>query len=127
MVKFKLRKFFKPKSKKEIISNLHLFFTGITRDASKILNYQDKNATKIKKQLIQIRDLVDPFEKCLHKNNSFENIGVYLKKNWDIKKKYQIKFQQILLIKNLKMHYLMEQLAGRSWRRWRRILFILCK
>ncbi len=92
----------KPKNKKEIISNLHLFFTGITRDASKILNYQNKNATKIKKQLIQIRDLVNPFEKCLSKNNKFDNIGIYLKKNWDIKKKISNKISSNLINKQFR-------------------------
>jgi D-glycero-alpha-D-manno-heptose-7-phosphate kinase len=73
--------------KNKLISNLRIYFSGIRRDASKILKYQNNNVGKIEETLIKIRNLVEPFEKNLTKLSKLSKLGNLIKTNWELKKK----------------------------------------
>ncbi len=74
---------------KTILSNFndHLFLldTNVTRDASKILNYQQKTSKQNIPILLEILKLCDEFSISL-KSSKFKQCGLLLNENWKIKK-----------------------------------------
>ena len=65
--------------------NLLLFFTGQTRDASKILASQSKNTLSKFETLKSMRNLVPRLEKA-YLSSKFDLFGEYLHQNWLMKK-----------------------------------------
>lgn len=69
-------------------SNLLMFFTGITRSSSDILSEQKERIIKNKsnRDLHGIKKLAFDARKSIYENK-FQNLGDYLNKNWEYKKK----------------------------------------
>lgn len=65
--------------------NFLLFFTGQTRDASKILAHQSKNTLTKFETLKSMRNLVPRLEKA-YLSSKFDMFGEYLHQNWLMKK-----------------------------------------
>ena len=72
--------------KKLFFNNLLIFFTGRTRDASKILTYQKQNISNKFETLTKMRDLVDISRENFLKGN-FNEFAKNLSQNWFLKKK----------------------------------------
>jgi D-glycero-alpha-D-manno-heptose-7-phosphate kinase len=71
-------------------SNLFLFYTDKTRDASEILSSQKANTKNNLEVLKKMVDLVDIFEEDLIEEN-YDQLGRLLHKNWQYKKELSIK------------------------------------
>ena len=84
---------------KKIEDNLILFFTGIRRNSSDILKYQNKNRRNVEKILIETRNLVLPFKKLLKEKNNIDGIGEILFKSWNLKKSISNKISSIKINK----------------------------
>jgi len=76
-------------SKDELHSNIMLFYTGITRSASKILKEQDKKSKKNVGTTIdtlhEIKRIGIDTKKALEKGD-IDKLGAYLDEHWNIKK-----------------------------------------
>ncbi len=72
--------------RRRLSNNLCLFYSNITRKADIILSEQKKNTIDKKKYLDGIRDLAYETEISIL-NRDFDNIGIILRKNWELKKK----------------------------------------
>jgi len=68
-------------------SSLQLFYTGINRTSSSILNNQKKHTVKNKVVLNNMVTLVDEIKNILESQNSYLKIGELLDNNWQQKKK----------------------------------------
>jgi D-glycero-alpha-D-manno-heptose-7-phosphate kinase len=71
-------------------SNLLLFYTDKTRNASEILSSQKKNTKNKLEVLKKMVDLVDIFEEDLIEEN-YDQLGTLLHKNWQYKKELATK------------------------------------
>jgi len=74
------------KTKKELDSNLLLFYTGINRRASTILTESKQNMDNLKEHVDTLRDLSEEMAHAL-KNNDLSSFGELLNKAWMYKKK----------------------------------------
>jgi D-glycero-alpha-D-manno-heptose-7-phosphate kinase len=72
--------------RRKLGSNLLLFFTNVTRDASSILNEQNKNVKNTVEFHHKIKNLAQKSYDSLI-NLNINKIGEYLKENWEMKKK----------------------------------------
>lgn len=70
---------------RSFVSNLLLFFTGLTRSSSSILTEQKENTNINISELNVIKNLAYEGEKSILKGD-FENIGILLNENWNVKK-----------------------------------------
>jgi len=85
------------RSLRMIGSNLLLFYTGVNRSSSSILNDQKKKTQKNIDYLVKMTKLVDEFASSLVEETSFENIGKLLDQNWNEKKKLSKKISNTLI------------------------------
>jgi D-glycero-alpha-D-manno-heptose-7-phosphate kinase len=72
--------------KEEIEDRLLLFYTGIKRDASKILNTQRKNTIDKISVLKEMKDLIEPLKKVFTDGKNINGFGEILHENWKLKK-----------------------------------------
>jgi D-glycero-alpha-D-manno-heptose-7-phosphate kinase len=78
---------FKYKAKKNIESNLMLFYLKTKRDASKILESQQRETKNKLKELKQLQNLVDPIRNIFSSGVNLKNFGEILHQGWEIKRK----------------------------------------
>ena len=72
---------------KKVFENLYTFYTGVNRDASKVLKIQKKNELKNKLILLKIRNQSEElFYLLKNKEFSLKKFGEFLEKGWIIKK-----------------------------------------
>jgi len=69
----------------ELENNLLLFYTFLTRDASKVLESQIKETNNKLDVLTQMKDLVLPLSNCLKQDGRLDDFGTILNKNWILK------------------------------------------
>ena len=77
-----------PNTYKKLQQNLLMFFTGVTRNASGVLEDQTKNMVNQSEKydtIIQMTGLVDKAATCL-KNSDLSGFGKTLHDNWELKK-----------------------------------------
>ena len=72
--------------KKNLEDNLLLFYTGIKRNASSILDAQNKNSKKNTEKLIEMKNLSENLTKILLGSKTIGDFGKILHKNWLLKK-----------------------------------------
>jgi len=73
---------------KMIFDNLYTFYTGLNRDASKILSFQENRQIENVQNLLQIRDQAEELFDMIYKQNfSLKKFGKFLDNGWNIKKK----------------------------------------
>jgi D-glycero-alpha-D-manno-heptose-7-phosphate kinase len=77
---------YSPQLRKAIEGRLMLFYTGMQRDASSVLEKQ--NAVTVEKQqaLSEMADLVDPLRELFVSGGEAENFGKILHANWELKR-----------------------------------------
>ena len=76
------------KNVKMIFENLHTFYTGLNRDASKILKFQESRKKDNVKNLLKIRNQAEQlFEMLYNQKFTLKNFGEFLDTGWQIKKK----------------------------------------
>jgi D-glycero-alpha-D-manno-heptose-7-phosphate kinase len=73
-----------PSTKKDIEDNLLLFYLKSKRDASKILESQERETQNKMKELRELKDLVDPLREIFSIGN-INSFGKILDKGWKIK------------------------------------------
>ena len=71
---------------KELEDHLMLFFTGISRIASKVAEKQIKNTPKKEKELIRMHQMVDEAVNILNGKNRISDFGELLHESWQIKR-----------------------------------------
>lgn len=76
-----------PRLEQQLNRNLFLVYTGVTREANKILSEQKQNAKKNDNDLIELSKMPDVLMKELQEGN-FEVLGKMLHENWMLKKKF---------------------------------------
>ena len=75
------------KSKLVFGSNILLYYTGINRKSSIILNKQKSNTKNKLHELRRMKNQVDILRNVLEKNPGFDEVGQILNKAWEFKKK----------------------------------------
>jgi len=78
---------YKYKAKKNIESNLMLFYLKTKRDASKILESQQRETKNKLNELRQLQNLVDPIRNVFSSGVNMKNFGKILHQGWEIKRK----------------------------------------
>jgi D-glycero-alpha-D-manno-heptose-7-phosphate kinase len=78
---------YKYEAKKIIESNLMLFYLKTKRDASKILESQQRETKNKLKELRQLQNLVDPIRNVFSSGVNLKNFGEILHQGWEIKRK----------------------------------------
>jgi D-glycero-alpha-D-manno-heptose-7-phosphate kinase len=78
--------FYRNDIRDKIQQNLLLFYTRLKRDASEVLESQDKESTNKREVLRQMRDLVTPMREVLSKGNNLNEFGEILHEGWSLKK-----------------------------------------
>ena len=94
---------FKIKNLKKFKKNLAIFFTGYTRNASKILSSQNKKTKLMDLKMIKNLDEVKEIginSKMVLENGNFKEYGEILNYHWNLKKKRSLKMS------NKKINYL---------------------
>jgi D-glycero-alpha-D-manno-heptose-7-phosphate kinase len=69
-----------------IEKNLHLFYLKSKRNASKVLEIQEKKTPQIFNNLTQLKELVDPLSEIFSSGLDIDKFGELLHKGWMIKK-----------------------------------------
>ena len=77
---------YSPEVKNFIEGNLQLFYLKSKRDASKILEIQEQNTSKIFKNLSELKSLVNPLTEIFSSGLDINNFGELLHQGWMIKK-----------------------------------------
>jgi D-glycero-alpha-D-manno-heptose-7-phosphate kinase len=72
--------------RKELEQNLLIFYTSVKRDASDVLKKQDQKSSINRKDLQQMRNLVEPLQNIISSGKNLRQFGEILHKNWLIKK-----------------------------------------
>ena len=72
--------------KEKLDQNLMLFYTELKRDASEVLESQDKATSNKRSVLSQMRNLVDPLRDVLSGNQDMRRFGEILHEGWMLKK-----------------------------------------
>jgi len=70
----------------ELLSRLHVYYTGVLRNASDILTAQSKLRGKSEESLLKIKELGYKFSEALNKGD-FDTFGLLLHEHWESKKK----------------------------------------
>ena len=78
--------FYRREVSEKIQRNLLLFYTGLKRDASEILESQNRNTMNKRDILRQMRDLVSPMRDVLSKGTNLNEFGEILHEGWKLKK-----------------------------------------
>ena len=76
---------YEPSTKKDIQNNLLLFYLKSKRDASKILESQERDTQNKILELRNLKDLVDPLREIFSSGDNLHNFGKILDKGWKIK------------------------------------------
>jgi D-glycero-alpha-D-manno-heptose-7-phosphate kinase len=82
--------------KRELESNLMLFYTAIDRSSNHILEEQSKKMKMNRKELDRIKELAYEVRDCINKKN-LDKIGTLLDENWQNKKKLASKISNPLI------------------------------
>jgi D-glycero-alpha-D-manno-heptose-7-phosphate kinase len=72
---------------RKLENNLLLFYTKIKRDASEILQFQNKQAIQKRSVLREMKNLVSPLRDVLLGNGNLSQVGEILHENWQLKKR----------------------------------------
>ncbi|MDB9998415.1 GHMP kinase [Alphaproteobacteria bacterium] len=78
--------FYTNEVKSSLERNLMLFYTGLKRDASEVLESQDKATNNKRAVLSKMRDLVNPLRDVLSGNQDMRRFGEILHEGWLLKK-----------------------------------------
>jgi D-glycero-alpha-D-manno-heptose-7-phosphate kinase len=78
--------FYTNEVKNTLEQNMMLFYTGLKRDASDVLESQNQATNKKRDVLVQMRDLVSPLRDVLSGNQEMNIFGEILHQNWLLKK-----------------------------------------
>ena len=78
--------FYSADVREKLESNLLLFYTKLKRDASEVLETQDKATESKRSVLKKMRDLVIPLRDTLSGNNNLSKFGEILHEGWLLKK-----------------------------------------
>ena len=78
--------FYTNEVKNTLEQNMMLFYTGLKRDASDVLESQNQATDKKRDVLVQMRDLVHPLRDVLSGNQEMANFGDILHQGWLLKK-----------------------------------------
>ena len=78
---------YKYKVKKHIESSLMLFYLKMKRNASEILESQQRETKNKLKELRQMQNLVDPIREIFSSGVALNNLGEILHQGWEIKRK----------------------------------------
>ena len=76
---------YEPSIKKDIENNLLLFYLKSKRDASKILESQERDTQNKMVELRNLKDLVDPLREIFSSGDNLHNFGKILDNGWKIK------------------------------------------
>ncbi len=82
-----------------LFDNLMLFWTGLNRDANKVLKEQKKNINKKFKILKQMSDNANKFKKLISNGFTIEEVGNMLHENWLLKKQLASKISNSFIDK----------------------------
>lgn len=74
-------------TKKDLEAQTMLFYTGVTRSASKILSEQKENTSSRRDFLREMRDMVPKLKDILESGKNLEVFGQILHEGWELKKK----------------------------------------
>ena len=77
---------YRPEVRTLIEKNLNLFYLKSKRDASKILEIQEKNTPQIFNNLTQLKTFVDPMREIFSSGLDIHKFGELLHQSWIIKK-----------------------------------------
>lgn len=72
--------------KEELNHNLIMFYTGITRSTSNILDEQKKNTSANAAALLSMRDMASEFKEIILSGKNLNYIGEMLDRSWKVKK-----------------------------------------
>lgn len=78
--------FYRKEVSERIQKNLLLFYTGLKRDASEILESQDRETKNKRYILRQMRELVSPMREVLSRGTKLNEFGEILHEGWKLKK-----------------------------------------
>ena len=78
--------FYRNDVRDKLQKNLLLFYTKLKRDASEVLESQNKASVSKRDVLRQMRDLVQPMREVLSKGNDLNQFGEILHEGWNLKK-----------------------------------------
>jgi len=76
---------YEPSIKKDIENNLLLFYLKSKRDASKILESQQRETHNKMNELRSLKNLVKPLKEIFSSGDNLNNFGKILDKSWEIK------------------------------------------
>jgi D-glycero-alpha-D-manno-heptose-7-phosphate kinase len=77
---------YNPRRRKAIEDRLMLFYTGVQRDASSVLEEQKAVADQKMETLSAMADLVDPLRELFVSGGEEEQFGKILHSNWELKR-----------------------------------------
>ena len=78
--------FYKSKTRKALEKNLIMFYTSLKRDASKVLDSQNKSTYSKFETLREMRDLVPTLRDVLISGKDLSQIGSILNRGWELKR-----------------------------------------
>ncbi len=78
--------FYRNEVRDKLQNNLLLFYTKLKRDASEVLESQNKQSSNKRDVLQKMRDLVTPMREVLSKGNNLSEFGEILHEGWNLKK-----------------------------------------
>lgn len=78
--------FYKSKTRKALEKNLIMFYTSLKRDASKVLDSQNKSTYSKFETLREMRDLVPTLRDVLISGKNLSRIGGILNRGWELKR-----------------------------------------
>ena len=77
---------YRPEVKNAIEDNLQLFYLESKRDASKILEIQEQNTSKIFKNLTELKSMVNPLAEIFSSGQDINKFGEILHQGWLVKR-----------------------------------------
>jgi D-glycero-alpha-D-manno-heptose-7-phosphate kinase len=78
--------FYRPEVPRDLGKNLLLFFTGLKRDASEVLESQNRETPNKMDVLRKMKNLVNPLRKVLSSDTNLNQVGEILHENWMLKR-----------------------------------------
>ena len=79
--------FYRQESKKAIEQNLMLFYLAMKRNASEILEIQQRETQSMRESLRELQSLVDPLREVFSTGKNLNYFGEVLHQGWEIKRK----------------------------------------